>query len=102
MQFSKYILLILLQISYIGFELADDAPKKGGTLGLSIKGGVITIAGSSSPVSPTDNVQALATIPEPPSTAPAADQSAAPAADQPATESSPDQSLSTDQPVPAE
>ena len=74
MQFSKHTLLILFPLMYVGFQIADEAPKKGGTLGLSIKGGIVTVAGSNSPLGPTDNVQAAASVPE--SQAPPADQSA--------------------------
>lgn len=62
----KYILLLFIQIIYVGAPNAADSPAKtGGTLGLSIKGGVITIAGSNSPLSPTDSIQAAAYIPSP-------------------------------------
>lgn len=74
MHFVKHTLLILFPLMYVGFQFAADAPKKGGTLGLSIKGGIITVAGSDKPLSPTDSVQAAATIPEPPAP-PAPDQS---------------------------
>ena len=65
MQFFQY-LLLLLQLTYTVFQFAAEVPKKGGILGLSIKGGEITVAGKNGPLSKTDSVQAATTIPAPP------------------------------------